>query len=178
MKYLITLWVLFCSLLLAGCAQKLPVQEAGYGMVAVPYHFINRTKFGFLYAYEWRSSDAEVFSVMIKRGTYSNDVAISDPLPADQYLVDTIVLHYVSDVQIESKRNKQVFEVKDPFVVDVHEGAITLIPFVYELEQYIQSESILFKENMHYFEGDEQSFYHDKLSKREGIEQWEIVTLK
>ena len=116
--------------------------------------------------------------MLIKKGTYSNDVAVSEPLPAGQYLVDTIIIHYVSDTQVESKRNKIVNEVKDPFIVDVHEGSITLIPYVYEVEQYIQSESILFNYNFHYFEGDEQLFYNDKLETREGIDQWKIVTLK
>lgn len=178
MKSIIFICLLTCVLLMTGCAQKLPKHEAGYGMVAIPYHFVNRTKFGFLYAYEWQSSDDELFSVLIKKGTYGNDVAVSDPIPAGQYLVDTLVLHYVSDVQVESRRGKQVHEFKDPFVVDVHEGSITLIPYVYELEQYIQSESILFRENLHYFEDDEQEFYSDKLRKREGIDQWKIVTLK
>ena len=178
MKTLLAVWLALGVLLITGCAQKLPEQEAGYGMVAVPYHFINRTQFGFLQAFEWRSGDDENFSVLIKKGTYSNDVAISDPIPVGTYMVDTIIAHYVSDGQVESRRNKKVHEVKDPFVVDVYEGSITLIPFVYELEQYIQSESILFNSNFHYFEGDEQSFYHDKLEKREGIDQWKIVTLK
>ena len=178
MRSILYVFLLICFLMVPGCAQKLPDHEAGYGMVAVPYHFINRTKFGFLYAYEWQSSGNEEFSVLIKRGTYNKDVAVSDPISAGQYLVDTLVIHYVSDAQVESRINKQVHEYKDPFVVDVREGSITLIPFVYELEQYIQSESILFRENLHYFEGEEQTFYYDKLEKREGIDQWKIVTLK
>ena len=178
MKHLISICMIVLFMMFSGCAQKLPEQEAGYGMVAVPYNFINRTKVGFLNAYEWKCSDDERFSVLIKRGTYSNDVAVSEPLPVGQYLVDTIIVHYVSDVKVESRRNKTVHEVKDPFVVVVHEGSITLIPYVYEVEQYIQSESIFLKNNFHYFEGDEQDFYYAKLEDREGIDQWKIVTLK
>ena len=178
MKQLMTLCALTCALLLSGCAQKLPDHKAGYGMVAVPYNFINRTKFGFLYSFEWQSSDDEEFSVLITKGTYSNDVAVSEPIPAGQYLVDTIVISTVTDVQVESMHNKQIEKVKDPFVVDVREGAITLIPYVYELEQYIQGDSVLFNNNFHFFQDDEQSFYYEKLQKREGIDQWKIVTLK
>ena len=79
MKHLISIWLIICGLLLSGCAQNLPQQESGYGMVAVPYHFINRTKFGFLYAYEWRSREDEVFSVMIKKGTYGNLIVDTAP---------------------------------------------------------------------------------------------------
>ena len=115
---------------------------------------------------------------MIEKSQFNNDVSVSGLIPAGQYLVDSIVVSVVNDAQVMSQWSRQEHKIKDPFVIDVYEGSITLIPFVYEMEQYVESESILIKKNFHYFHGDEQSIYYNKLKKREGIDQWKIVTLK
>ena len=60
-------------------------------------------------------------------------------------LIDTNVVSIVNDAQVMSQRSRQKLKIENPFAIDVHDGSITLIPLVYEIEQYVESESILIK---------------------------------
>ena len=64
-------------------------------------------------------------------------------------MIDTIVVSIVNDAQVKSQWSRKELKMEDPFFIDVHDGTITLIPLVYEIEQYIESEYILIKRNLH-----------------------------
>ena len=168
---------LLILIVLFGCTQKLPDHESGFGMIGIPYHLINRTDFSFLNSYEWISSSDDRFSVKVEYGTYNKDVALSDLIPAGSYNVDSLVVRTGGDTQVETYRSKQIIEIEYPFTVDIVDGVIMLAPYVLEVEQYIESESIYLNPSIHEFDDEDEAFYAAQLRKREGFEQWKIEIL-
>lgn len=171
------LFILIIPIFWVGCAQKLPEHESGYGMIAIPYHITNRTKFSFLNSFEWISSSDDRFSVKVESGTYNNDVALSDPIPAGSYTVDSLVIRTGGDTQVETMRSKQIIKIEYPFIVDIVDGVIMLAPYILKAEQSIESEAIYIKPAIHEFDDEDEAFYSDRLRKREGFSQWRIEIL-
>lgn len=168
--FFLSVFVLF------GCAQKLPTYQKGYGLVAVPYKFNNQTQYPFLYTYEWKSSEDDRFFLKISQKGYANDVSLSGLIPAGQYKIDTIVTRIVKESNIGSTHNKWEQKLDQPFTVYVEEGYVMLIPYVYEIVQYPQGDSILFKYNVHEIDVEEETFYTNKLTNKEGISGWKTKT--
>ena len=158
----------------SGCAQKLPSYKEGYGMVAVPYHIVNRSGFRFLYTFEWISSTDDNFSVKIQKETYNKDVALSDLIPSGNYLIDTVIIRVVSESNVMSSRRKIERKIESPFNLNVSSGSISMVPVVYEFEQYLGSQTILIDSNVHDLEDDEEQFYIDRIRNRENVNQWKV----
>ena len=171
------LFILLILIFLLGCAQKLPQHDSGYGMIAMPYHIINRTQFSFLNSFEWISSTDDRFSVKVESGTYNKDVALSDLIPAGSYTVDSLLVRTGGDTRVETYRSKQIIEIEYPFTVDIVDGVIMLAPYVLKAEQSIESEAIYVSPAIHEFDDEDEAFYSAKLRKREGFSQWRIEIL-
>lgn len=164
-------------LIFPACAQKLPSYEDGYGMVAIPFHLINRSGIKFLHTYEWVSSQDEAFSVKIQEGTYNNDVALSKLLPSGNYKIDTLIIREVMDAGVISNFKEIKREIEPPFEIYISSGSIMMVPFVYEFEQYLEKDAIMSKPNIHEIEDTEKEFYIDRLKKRENFDGWKIEIL-
>lgn len=164
-------------LIFPACAQKLPSYKEGYGMVAVPYHFINRSGVTFLYTYEWLSSKDEGFSVKVQEGTYNKDVALSGLIPSGNYTIDTMIIRVVSAPNVISSMKDIEQKIEPPFDLYISSGSINMVPIVYEFEQYLDKDSIRIKPNVHDIEDDEEKFYIDRIKKRENFGEWEIEML-
>lgn len=172
-----SLSILLITISLLGCSQKLPKHESGYGMIGIPYHFINRTRFSFLNSFEWRSSTDDRFSVKVEHGTYNNDVALSSLIPAGSYSVDSLVIRTGGDTRVQTYRSKEIIALEDPFTVAIADGVILLAPYVLRAEQSIESESLYVKPAIHEFDDEDETFYAARLRKREGFRQWRIEIL-
>ena len=175
MKKLLFISLLF--LILSACAQKLPSYKEGHGMVAVPYHLKNRTSLKFLYTYEWISSEDDEFSVKIRQGTYSKDLAVSALIPAGNYKIDTLVIRSVSQANVEGTGREVKQKIEPPFELYISPGSIMVVPVVYEFEQFMENEYIKIKPNIHNFEADDNETYTDILKKKENIADWKIEVM-
>ena len=122
-------------LILTSCSQKLPNYTEGFGMVAVPYHLINRTSLKFLYTYEWTSSQDNDFSIKIKQGTYAKDLALSGLLPSGTYTIDTLVIRTVQESNVLSSHKAIERKIEPPFELNISPGSIMMVPVVYEFQQ-------------------------------------------
>jgi hypothetical protein len=174
MKTIRILSVFLLLVISSGCAQKLPSYKEGYGMVAVPYYIINRSGFRFLYTFEWISSKDDNFSVKIQQGTYNKDVALSGLIPSGNYLIDTVIIRVVSESNVMSTRKKIEQKIEPTFNLNVSAGSISMVPVVYEFEQYLGSQTILIKSNVHDLADDEEEFFIDRIKKRENVNQWKV----
>ena len=169
--------LLFISLIfftLAACAQKLPSYKEGYGMVAVPYHLINRTDLKYLYTYEWISSENKEFSVKIQQGLNNKDVAVSGLIPSGNYTIDTLVIRGVAQANVDGTGRKMEQKIEPPFELQIMPGSIMVVPVVYEFEQYMEMEYIKIKPNIHNFKDDENEIYINILKNRENSGDWKV----
>ena len=157
-----------------GCTQKLPTHEAGYGLVALPFNLMNRTSIQFIHTYEWRSSTDNRFSIKIERGSQYKGVAVSGPIPTGEYTVDTVIIRTPPQSHLSSPANKQESKLEAPFVVEIHEGEIGLIPLVFEAEQTLKQQSIYLDHNVVEFDDELKRFYTEMLEKKENIDQWKV----
>lgn len=175
MKISRSVGLIVIMLVLAGCAQKLPTHEVGYGLVAVPYHFIKRTDLPFLLEYEFKSSTDGQFSVNVKRGTYGKDVAVSEPIKEGRYVVDTLVIRSIPIPDVESQASQDVTDLSPPFVIEVLNGQIGLIPMVIKVEQYLDGDKIILKNHHVEFDEEIKNYYVERLQNMENIGQWEVT---
>ncbi|MGI9535601.1 MAG: hypothetical protein ACR2PB_00920 [Desulfocapsaceae bacterium] len=153
------------------------MHDAGYGLVALPFNLINRTSIAFIHTYEWRSSTDGRFSIKIERGSQYKGVAVSGPIAAGEYTVDTIVVRTPPQSNLSSATSREESKIEVPFVVEVHDGEIGLIPLVFEAEQTLKHESIYLNHNVVEFDDELERFYSEKLKKKENISQWKIRLL-
>jgi hypothetical protein len=176
----IVLLLLFLSSFLTsmfGCAQKLPLHEAGYGLVAMPYHVINRSSIAYLYTYEWKSSTDEQISIKLDPGIRSDSIAFSDPIAEGQYTIDTLVVRSVPQHNVTSNSSSDERALEDPFIIDVFNGEIGLVPVVFKFEQYLQGEQIMMKNGAVEFDDELEKSYHDRLKEMENSNLWTVRTL-
>ena len=162
---------------LFGCAQQIPTHDTGYGLVAIPYKFINTTEFSPIYTYEFRSSEDALFSAKIQMKLYSNDVSISEPIKQGRYTIDTIIMKAAPQSKLSGTRSTIVHKIEMPFEINIYDGVVVLIPFIFEVNQYQENEMIYCTPKTVPFEGDSEIFYSEKLKNRENIEQWEVMVL-
>jgi hypothetical protein len=160
-----------------GCAQKIPVHEAGYGLVAIPYHVINRSSIAYLHTYEWKSSTDEHISIKIDPGIRSDSIAFSDPIAEGQYTLDILVVRSVPQHHVTSSSSYDERALEDPFTIDVFNGEIGLVPVVFEFEQYLQGEQIMMKNGAVEFDDELEKAYHDRLEAMENSNLWKVRTL-
>jgi hypothetical protein len=175
-SFLITLIIM--PFLILSCSQKLPVQQAGFGLVAVPFHVINRTDFTFIYTYELRSSTDEKFCIMIKPGINNNDVSLSNLIKEGEYYVDKMVTKVVTDYYVMSKASKHEVDLEEPFTIYVNSGEIVLFPILVEVEQYLKNESIMVQGKNIEVNDELEKFYRDRIMKMENSNMWKVTAFQ
>lgn len=172
---IIYIFVIITSLF--GCAQKIPTYDTGYGLVAVPYNFKNSTNTPLLYTYELRSSTDAQFSVKIQQNLYHKDVSLSEPIKEGKYTIDAMILRSVLNSKVEHFRNEIVHKIEVPFDINVYDGEIVLVPFVFEVKQYQNGDEIYCIPSTVVFNDELEKFYSERLKNKENIEQWKMRIL-
>jgi len=166
--------MLVLILCICGCARKLPEQREGYGLVAQPFKYINRTEFSHLYALEMKCSANEAFSFRIEPQPYNDGLVVSPPLAAGDYIVDTLVLIHVSEPGVMSDSRREVQKIKKPFTLPIRAGRITLIPSLLTLEQEEQGKVIRTRIDSKALDEDGKAEYQRALSAMENGGQWQV----
>lgn len=175
-----TLKIIYLSVIiifLSGCTQKIPTHDTGYGLVAIPCSFINKTSFSIMSTYEFRSSTDAQFSIKIKQNMNHKDVVISEAIKMGTYTVDAIIIKNLPQSRVSSAKREYVHKIEPPFEINVYDGEIVLIPFVFEVKQYQESETIYCIPRTFAFDDELEEFYSDKLKNKKNVEQWKIKVL-
>lgn len=171
------LGMLLCAsaLLLGSCiAQKLPLHEAGYGLVAVPYQISNQTSYELVKAIELKSTEAADFSIRIDMPPFNDDVVISKPIPEGSYVVDygDAVSVPVSGVLERGSTGRVNFT--EPVRIDLKDGDIILFPMLFTAEQYRRSDYVVCNIDHGPLTAEQQRYYLDKLPAMENGGQWRV----
>lgn len=136
-RYTMKTALLICLLLvLASCARKLPVHEAGYGRIGVSYQVSNATSYQLIRAVELRSSRDEEFSVRITQPPLNGTVALSQPIAAGTYRVDGYQTRIVPVPGAQDLMRLQSEQLPDPVQINLGDGEIFLFPVGFTARQY------------------------------------------
>lgn len=162
------------GVLLAGCAQKIPVNTGGnVGLIAIPMNSIISTTHPFVYSYELSSSTNNDIKITLKP-TAGRHFAFSAVIPAGDYAFDTFTMHSTQYDRISTPFNKRSTPLSSPITFTIQPGKILLADTVLEVKNVTESNEQFYQTaQWKKLEREKKEIYMEQLRKMENIMSWQ-----
>lgn len=172
--YRMMVTALLFSVLLTGCAQKIPVNTGdNVGLIAIPMNSINQTIHSFAYSYELSSSTNDNIKIMLKP-IVGRHFAFSEVLPSGSHVFDTITTYTTQTYRISTPFNKMTTPLSPPIKFTIEPGKILLPSTVLEVKNIPgDNESFYQSPQWKVLEKEEMDIYMELLRKMENIDSWQ-----
>ncbi len=163
-------------LLLSSCVEKLPYHDTGYGLLGVGFQVDNVTTYRLIRAVELRSSADDDFSIRLTEPPLNGELALSQPIPAGEYLIDLYMTKVVPVSGVTDPMRQQTEKLPEPVRINLKDGEIFLFPIGFTARQYKKADYVFCPVGWEELDSARLEAHRQKLETMENSSMWTITT--